>query len=205
VIRTRICTAKRLGIISLLAVTLAWGCTRCSLFGQTRPFQGFAAREQLEFQVQPSGGVFVFRSTDLGDIRVIVPAGTFSKPEKIDVLTTQDQELVDVFQTNPATQSLKRLPGELRIRSGGALPNQNISICYERARMPTKPSLSPLIYWIYEGENEVLPYFSEPIRRLAPSGKEECLEIEGSKFSELSNEKTKPEVVILFSVPESAK
>ncbi len=196
-----------IGALGFIAAILMGSCSRCSISSRSTVFQGFVSTDRKEFQVRASGGSIAFHSTDAGDLSIDIPAGAFSTTEKVEILTTQTKALEEDFQTNPYTsQGIKRLPGEVRIRLEKQIPVKSILFCYNHDRIFSGNELAgkmlPLVHWFYDGENEILGYFSSPKRHTEPVDKKECLEIEKEDFSTLESDGGRPEAVILFAIQE---
>ncbi|MGZ3697300.1 MAG: hypothetical protein ACXVCH_04330 [Bdellovibrionota bacterium] len=109
---------------------------------------------------------------------------------------TQDGEINESFETNPASAELRRFPGEIHLILGKGPPAKNLSFCYKRAK---DTRIVPLVYWTYDGENETLPYFTDPTSRTDPAAERMCLELESKEFGTLKNAEGRFEIVVLFA------
>jgi hypothetical protein len=190
--------------LAFTTVILGWalsGCSRCSILKDDHSFQGIISSERTPFQIPVSGGRFEIRTKDIGDVVIQVAPETFSGPLSAELRTAQDKELDEEFQSNPASSNLQRYPGEFHLILGKRAPKKEMEFCFEQNKLLQEGKdlgIMPLVYWIYDGENEILPYFDESTTRIDSVTHQRCFSLEATEFGPLNNAEGRFEVAILF-------
>ncbi len=186
----------------ITALTIVWmlpGCSHYSRLNEASAFNGITSSHKMTFQVPLSGIRSESRTPDIGVVMIEVAPNSFATAQDAELRATQDKELDEVFQTNPASAALQRYPGEFHVILGNQPPKNDLWFCFNQQQVAKESTdFVPLIYWTYDGENEVLPYFEEPLSRVAPGTQRKCLQLEAGKFGSLNNAEGRFEIVVLF-------